>query len=130
MNLDDLCNYVIWMSIELNVVIIVASIPFLRPLFGKQGGQGQLHPARRWQNSTLGSVLSGKGTRTTLSRIDSEENIIEARSNAYPMERQGQGLEVTREVTVTYESSNLPFVHASLVGLIQGEIENPRLVRR
>ena len=40
------------------------------------------------------------------------------------------GIHVTTEVSVTYEPSNAPFVHAALVGLIQGEIANPRLVQR
>ncbi len=39
-------------------------------------------------------------------------------------------IQVTREVSVSYESSDAPFVHAALVGLIQGEIANPHLVRR
>lgn len=38
-------------------------------------------------------------------------------------------IQVTREVSVTYQPNDVPFVHAALVGLIQGEIANPRLVR-
>lgn len=39
----------------------------------------------------------------------------------------GGGITVTREVSVTYQPSNAPFVHAALVGLVQGEIGNPHL---
>lgn len=34
---------------------------------------------------------------------------------------------VTTEVEISYQSMEKPFVHASIVGLIQGEIANPRL---
>ena len=36
---------------------------------------------------------------------------------------------VTTEVEVTYEKMEAPFLHAALVGLIQGEMMNPRLRR-
>lgn len=39
------------------------------------------------------------------------------------------GIVVTREVQVSYETKDAPNVHAALVGLLQGEIANPRLVR-
>ena len=40
------------------------------------------------------------------------------------------GIMVTSEVSITYESSDSPYVHAALVGLVQGEIANPGLVQR
>lgn len=40
------------------------------------------------------------------------------------------GIRVIREVEVTYQPADAPFVHAALVGLIQGEIANPKLAQR
>lgn len=40
-----------------------------------------------------------------------------------------QGIVVTREVQVSYENKDPAVVHAALVGLLQGEVANPRLAR-
>jgi hypothetical protein len=89
---------------------------------------------QKWDVSTIGSMFSNKGGRTTLSRVDSEENIIAPMtSHETPIELRShddQGITITHEVEVTYEPSNMPFVHAALVGLVHGEITNPKLVRR
>ena len=49
-----------------------------------------------------------------------------------PMHNLDQGgITVTREVHVTsIQTNDLPFVHAALVGLVQGEIANPKLAQR
>ncbi|KAK4549419.1 hypothetical protein LTR36_006416 [Oleoguttula mirabilis] len=124
----DLCSYVIWLSVELNVVIIVASVPLLRPMFERDRRRTGSAQLQKWDTSTtLSSIFSKKRARTNLSRVDSEENIIEPQGNQYPMER--MGIQVTHEVTVTYQPSDQAYVHAALVGLVQGEIANPRLAR-
>ncbi len=80
---------------------------------------------------TLNSVYSSKHARSRATRVSmsSQENIV-----AHPLdtfETDGiHGITVTREVSVTYETYDAPFVHASLVGLAQGEIANPWLARR
>ena len=61
--------------------------------------------------------------------MSSQENIVPHLPNQYEMDH-SQGITVTREVSVTYQTYDAPFVHASLVGLVQGEIANPQLVRR
>lgn len=127
----DLCSYVIWMSIEFNIVIICASIPLLRPLF--QASPPTLHARtapieRRSAVSTVGSLSSKGGNRSSLVRINSEDNMIERPADLYSLET--LGIHVTTEVSVTFQSNDLPHVHAALVGLIQGEIINPRLVQR
>ncbi|KAK1057140.1 hypothetical protein LTR12_001149 [Friedmanniomyces endolithicus] len=128
----DLVSLVIWISIELNVVIIVSSLPLMRPIFTRRRPcrANEEQPTPNWGSSTtFGSFMAKKGARSTLARVDSEEAIIP--QNAVPMQHLGGGgIHVTREISVTYESSNQPFVHAALVGLIEGEIANPKLVRR
>ena len=122
----------IWLSIELNVVIIVASIPFLRPLFTQPANPPAEHRrTRSWATSTIDSLVRvGKSSRTTLSRVDSQEDFIP--SPALQMQcMSGMGIVVTTEVEVTtIEVDNAPHVHAALVGLLEGGIANPQLVQR
>jgi len=134
----DLSMYVIALSVELNVVIITSSVPFLRPLFErKHNASAQLdRMQRQWDTSTVGSVFSKKsGARMNLSRVDSEENSILPDSNhpsteSIQMQQPSGAIQVTQEVSVSYETSDVPHVHAALVGLLQGEINNPRLARK
>ncbi|KAK5124860.1 hypothetical protein LTR85_001050 [Meristemomyces frigidus] len=125
----SLSSYVIWLSIELNVVIIVASIPLLRPMFRRSKPRTDVMQAQKWDTSTFSSVFSKGRARANLSRVDSEENIIEPQGNQYPMRMQAPGIQVTHEVSVTYQPSDQAYVHAALVGLVQGEIANPKLAR-
>lgn len=48
----------------------------------------------------------------------------------HPHYEMADRITVTREVTVEYEPSDAPFVHAALVGLVQGQIAKPRMVPR
>lgn len=124
----------IWLSVELNVVIIVSSIPLLRPMFRRNHQRRpDAQQMQRWDSSTIGSVFSKKGVRTNLARVDSEENIIQSPQGHHNSMRlpelEDPGITVMTEVSVTYQTSDMPFVHAALVGLVQGEIANPRLAR-
>ncbi|CAJ2508491.1 Uu.00g135170.m01.CDS01 [Anthostomella pinea] len=127
----DLCPYVIWLSIELNVVIIVSSIPLLRPLFRRTIQQRvERQHQQGWATSTFDSVFSKKG----LSRVDSQEYIVRQHGSHYPpIQMRGignNGITVTTEVSVTFQPTDMPYVHAALVGLVQGEIANPRQAQR
>ncbi|TKA82812.1 hypothetical protein B0A55_01054 [Friedmanniomyces simplex] len=128
----DLVPYVIWISIELNVVIIVSSLPLMRPLFIRKRPYTttEEQQAQTWGSSTtFGSFMSKKGSRANLARVDSEEAIMP--QNAVSMQSFGGGaIQVTREVSVTYQNTDQCFVHAALVGLIDGEVANPKLVQR
>ncbi|GAB7359185.1 hypothetical protein MBLNU230_g5252t1 [Neophaeotheca triangularis] len=138
-----ICPYIIWLSVELNLVMIVASVPLLRPLFRRTTP----HPQSRWESITLGSVLpksrgSGRSRPSSsaseefiMASAESQKAASSSTASAVPArEREGlaaeQGITRTMEVSVTYESSNAPFVHAALVGLVQGEIQNPGIARR
>ncbi|KAK5736066.1 hypothetical protein LTR17_007737 [Elasticomyces elasticus] len=129
----DLIPWAIWISIELNVVIIVASLPLVRPMFVRSRHRRRLHveqQTQKWDsNSTFGSFMSKNGPRSNLARVNSEEEIM-PQDSFQMQEVHGGAINVTREVTVTYENTNQPFVHAALVGLIEGEIANPKLVQR
>ena len=60
--------------------------------------------------------------------ISSQENIV-PHLPEYEME-ETHGITVVREVSVTYQPMNAPFVHAALVGLVEGEIADSQSVRR
>jgi hypothetical protein len=118
--------------VELNVVIIVTSIPLIRPLFKRRKRQLIEPENTKWDDTiTLNSAYSIKGARSRAApmSISSQENIVPHLPDQYEMDHK-QGITVTREVSVTYQTHDTPFVHASLVGLVQGEIANPQLVQR
>ncbi|KAH9827507.1 hypothetical protein Tdes44962_MAKER09686 [Teratosphaeria destructans] len=127
----DLTPYIVWIVFELNVVIIISSIPLLRPLFKRKPRTPEAHVMRNWEISTSNSIFSKIGAKETLSRVDSEEETLTERPTSTPLGGSSYAaIHVTQEVEITYEPSNLPFVHAALVGLVQGEILNPKLVKR
>lgn len=70
---------------------------------------------------------SRAGSRLKALSTSSEENMVPHSSQVFYMEQ--PRITVTREVTVTYQPSDVQFVHAALVGLVQGEIANPKLAR-
>lgn len=127
-------SYLIWVSVELNIVIIVASIPLLRPMFHRP--QWTLKPeiqerVERVNEIAMGSVFSRKSARSTAKEFStsSEENIFQ-HTHAMDTADGEPGIVVTTEVSVTYQPFEVDFVHAALVGLVQGEIANPHLVQR
>lgn len=133
--IGDLCLYTIWIEIELNIVIVVASIPLLRPIIARFDKRRHRLPDERspgWDTATFSSVYSkGKSkSRMTAVSTSSEENIVPQSFEAFNMEHPAHGIRVTQEVSVTYQPSDVQFVHAAIVGLVQGEIANPRLVHR
>ena len=89
----------------------------------------QEHPTK-WETRSLSSAFSTKGmsSRAAAMSISSQENIV-PRVLEYEME-DTHGITVVREVSVTYQPINAPFVHAALVGLVEGEIADPRNVQR
>lgn len=175
----SLSTYVIAMAVELNIVIITASIPCLRPLFrkslwkkllrkrhssssnpsrsatpasitrpGRRGGGGgggrrslsglpSLHQLPPWRTKHIplsSGFTSKNGSGTNLTAVTSNTNqgeetelsCVEGWCDGDVREVDGV-ITVTTEVEISYQSMEKPFVHASIVGLIQGEIANPRL---
>lgn len=117
------------MSVELNIVIIVSSIPFLRPFFHQ-------NKAMNRSRFEMSSIFSKGGSRTGMSEIttqpgESQENLTPTRKHASGSVNFGAatGITVTREVEVAYGAQDAPFVHAALVGLVQGEVSRRRPVR-
>ena len=128
---DDLAYYVIWISVELNVVITVTSIPLVRALFQRRKPpSSEQESPTKWETRSLSSAFSVKGLSSGAAAmsISSQENIV-PHLPEYEME-ETHGITVVREVSVTYQPMNAPFVHAALVGLVEGEIADSQSVRR
>lgn len=139
----NLVLFVIWISIELNIVIIAASVPFIRPLFRKrprirhrQENEMACEPPGWWRSHIpLGSAMSSPTLSKHSSRINmrslnhTSQQSVSSLEAIFPDGESPGGITVTTSVEVSYESRNVPYVHAALVGLVQGEIENPKLVR-
>ena len=128
---DDLAYYVIWISVELNVVITVTSIPLIRALFQRRKPpSSEQESPTKWETRSLSSAFSVKGLSSGAAAmsISSQENIV-PHLPEYEME-ETHGITVVREVSVTYQPMNAPFVHAALVGLVEGEIADSQSVRR
>ena len=150
-----LSTYVVAMAVELNIVIISASIPFLRPLFrwkhwrdrvrsstptslrsrrnrSDLPGLHQLPQLQPWgSHIPLSSGFTSKNvSRTNLTKTNTIEatelSCVEGWADGGVREVEGV-ITVTTEVEVSYQKMEKPFVHAALVGLIQGEMLNPRL---
>ncbi|KAL9088749.1 MAG: hypothetical protein Q9165_006058 [Trypethelium subeluteriae] len=136
----DLVIYVIWISIELNVVMVTATIPLLRPLFrrdvfsfgrrprddpGTMLSSMTSLPRKGWENITMDSMLSKKDRfRSQTSEVHSSasnEDIPASREIQNPF-----GITRTVEVQITYEANDKPHVHAALVGLVPGVIDPHR----
>ena len=132
----DLVYYIIWISIELNVVMITATIPLLRPLFrrGMFSFRRRPHtetgtvlssmtslPRKGWENITMDSMHSKKDkTRIQSNEFSSSshEDILESSTHELQY-----GITRTVEVEITYETNDKPHVHAALVGLCPGVID-------
>lgn len=129
--------YVIALAVELNIVIISASLALLRPLFKRRLRNAQhLMPAqpKPWNSHIpLSSALTTKNhSRTNTAEVCSLDGIVShddhLASRFYECPG-SPGVLVTTEVQISYESLDIPHVHAALVGLIQGERANPALTR-
>ena len=110
----------------------VTSIPLIRPLFKRRNPIVIEETEQKLDTISLNhSAFSTKGTsRIVPASISSQENIMPRMPHdLYEMD-EPSGITVTREVSVTYQAYDVPFVHASLVGLLQREIANPPLAQR
>lgn len=125
---DDLAPYVAWISVELNVVMTVASVPLLRPLL--KGASNRLRGTlakhgsvqEKFESISLGSIISkNKQSRSRVANLgisSSEEHIA-------PHIGPFGGIIQTVEVEISSTpSANRAFVHAALVGLVHDDTSN------
>ncbi|PSK43768.1 hypothetical protein B9Z65_7282 [Elsinoe australis] len=125
----DLVPYAIWVSVEINVVIIASSIPILRPLFKRHGLSSvmqrnvtersdmetgsTLSPYTSSSKSPYGNTSSPfdkARIHTHTSSISSQEKILPPRPEQFTITR-------TVEVSVSHSPRDRNLVHAALIGL-------------
>ncbi|KAG8630119.1 hypothetical protein KVT40_001738 [Elsinoe batatas] len=110
----DLIPYVIWVSVELNIVIIASTIPILRPLFKRHGLSSVMRrnvtDSRDPELAPSTSPCDKTRVRTHTSSISSREEILPARQEQFTITR-------TVEVSVSHGPKDRNLVHAALIGL-------------
>ncbi|PNS17839.1 hypothetical protein CAC42_16 [Sphaceloma murrayae] len=109
----DLVPYVIWVSVELNVVIIASTIPILRPLFKRHGLSSVMRRDVAEHSdieASTTSPYSKSHLRTHASSVSSQEKILPARMEQLTITR-------TVEVSVSHGPRDRNLIHAALIGL-------------
>lgn len=133
----DLAPYVIWVSVELNVVLTVTSLPLLRPLARKTRERtarllSKSHKMKEsWDDTiSLHSLTPSRNHKTgagvgvrALGSTSSQENF------AFASQQDPLSITRTVEVSVSHDNNDSSLLHAALVGLVQGE-QMERLARR
>jgi len=73
----------------------------------------------------MSSIFSKSGSRSAMSELshrnESQEDLTPTSKHASGSGSFGVGITVTQEVSISYAKEDTPFVHAALVGLVQGE---------
>ena len=117
----ELVPYMIWVSIESNVVIVVASVPLLRPLFnglrnrmmGKLAKHGSV--TDKFGDISLTSMVSRKGAKSTHFPKSSSQEHIAPQQDPFTITQ-------TMEVSVTTTPvRDVTLVHAALIGLVDDQ---------
>ena len=124
-----------WVSVELNVVLTVTSVPLLRPLAEETRRRTAklLNKTREaqepWDDTVSLRSMSKDGDKTgagvdvsALGSQSSQENFA-AQQDPFSITR-------TVEVSVSHSENNAPILHAALVGLVQGEMMERLAARR
>ncbi|CZT16555.1 uncharacterized protein RCC_02389 [Ramularia collo-cygni] len=110
-----LVPYTLCTSIELNIIIISASIPLLRPLFRRQKPPKVSLSGNTWPEGgqiSLGSLQPSQSEESSMSEIKREDSKTSlARS-------QNEGITVTTVIDVASHERSAPVVHANLIGLV------------
>ncbi|KAH0362505.1 hypothetical protein KCU65_g7975, partial [Aureobasidium melanogenum] len=136
----ELTPFVTWVSVELNVVLTVTSLPLLRPLAQEARVKAnKLFSITRKEKEPWDDTISLRSVHT--SGADDEEaktggDDIESKTGAgvgvvalgSPARQEGflaqqdlSSVVRTVEVQISYESNETPMIHACLVGLVQGQ---------
>ncbi|KAH0289303.1 hypothetical protein M436DRAFT_82534 [Aureobasidium namibiae CBS 147.97] len=123
----ELTPFVTWVSVELNVVLTVTSLPLLRPLAQEAR---QLFTKTREAKEPWDDTISLRSIHT--SGLDDEESktgagvgVVALGSPQTPdgfVAQQDMSQVIrTVEVQISYEKNETPMIHACLVGLVQGQ---------
>ncbi|KAI4737829.1 hypothetical protein E4T50_11708 [Aureobasidium sp. EXF-12298] len=122
----ELTPFVTWVSVELNVVLTVTSLPLLRPLAQEAR---HLFTKTREVKEPWDDTISLRSIHT--SGMDDEESktgagvgvvaLSSPQSDGFVAQQDMSQVIRTVEVEISYEKNETPMIHACLVGLVQGQ---------
>ncbi|KAH0122956.1 hypothetical protein KCU66_g8495, partial [Aureobasidium melanogenum] len=136
----ELTPFVTWVSVELNVVLTVTSLPLLRPLAQEAREKAnKLFSIARKEKEPWDDTISLRSVHT--SGADDEESKtgmvnVESKTGAgvgvialgtpasqggFLAQQDMSSVVRTVEVQISYEANETPMIHACLVGLVQGQ---------
>ncbi|KAI4725631.1 hypothetical protein E4T49_06601 [Aureobasidium sp. EXF-10728] len=125
----ELTPFVTWVSVELNVVLTVTSLPLLRPLaMGARQQANRLFSTSRKVKEPWDDTVSLRSLHTTgdeESKTGAGVGVVALASPAndggFLAQQDMSNVVRTVEVSISYESNETPMIHACLVGLVQGQ---------
>lgn len=124
---DELTPFVTWVSVELNVVLTVTSLPLLRPL--AQEARHLFTKTREvkepWDDTISLRSIHTSGMDDEESKTGAGVGVVALSSPQSPdgfVAQQDMSQVIrTVEVEISYEKNETPMIHACLVGLVQGQ---------
>jgi hypothetical protein len=124
---DELTPFVTWVSVELNVVLTVTSLPLLRPL-----AQEARHlfaktrePKEQWDDTISLRSIHTSGVEDEERKTGAGVGVIAlgtpSGQEGFVAQQDMSQVVRTVEVQISYEKNETPMIHACLVGLVQGQ---------
>jgi len=125
--LDELTPFVTWVSVELNVVLTVTSLPLLRPLAqeARQLFSKTREVKEPWDDTISLRSIHTSGLEDEESKTGAGVGVVALGSpqspNGFIAQQDMSQVVRTVEVEISYEKNETPMIHACLVGLVQGQ---------
>ncbi|THZ01875.1 hypothetical protein D6C92_00952 [Aureobasidium pullulans] len=124
-----LTPFVTWVSVELNVVLTVTSLPLLRPLARETRERtARLLSINRKIKEPWDDTISLRSMHTGQEDVESKTGAgvgVTALGNhsrdGFASQQDPESVIRTVEVSISYEKNDSPLIHAALVGLVQGQ---------
>ncbi|KAI5203880.1 hypothetical protein E4T39_03931 [Aureobasidium subglaciale] len=127
----ELTPFVSWVSVELNVVLTVTSLPFLRPLAqeARERATRILSVSRKfkepWDDTISLRSIHTHTQNDEESKTGADVGVVALSAtpahHGFAAQQDPESLIRTIEVEITYEKNETPMIHAALVGLVQGQ---------
>ncbi|KAI4798037.1 hypothetical protein E4T45_11688 [Aureobasidium sp. EXF-8846] len=123
----ELTPFVTWVSVELNVVLTVTSLPLLRPLAqeARQLFTKTREPKEPWDDTISLRSIHTSNVEDEESKTGAGVGVVALGTPTSPdgfVAQQDMSQVIrTVEVQISYEKNETPMIHACLVGLVQGQ---------
>ncbi|KAI5204980.1 hypothetical protein E4T38_04535 [Aureobasidium subglaciale] len=127
----ELTPYITWVSVELNVVLTVTSLPLLRPLAqeARERATRMLSVNRKtkepWDDTISLRSIHTHTQNDEKSKTGAGVGVVALSAtpahNGFVAQQDPEAVIRTVEVEISYEKNETPMIHAALVGLVQGQ---------